>query len=319
MQRFNFGVYVLAVWLAACGGSPSTGPQEPVEPAAGEGVVQLPLVSTSTDGQRYRLVGASFEITGPRSVTLTDTAADTLSVALTAGTYSIRLTGDWSMERVGPPAQQVAATLISPNPLSFTVIEGQTRTVRFLFKMPGDGNADVGFTVDSGGWVSGTFTFDTLQNSGSLPNPFTSLQGQSVPFVISYETVTLTREQGPENTLLVRTGPVTVQFGGAYSEVLTGRVAASLQGAPLEFRLRAQGGQVTFGGFRLMAIRGEPFELELPPSAPFAGALDADGYPAPQPFEYSSGGWATGAVRRGSPFDGQVGISGPVAGTISPR
>jgi hypothetical protein len=306
----------------ACGGQPSGGPQEPVEPAAGEGVVQLPLVSTSTDGQRYRLVGASFEITGPRSVTLTDTTPDTLNLPLPAGAYTIRINGNWTMERVGPPAEPVQATLVSPNPLPFTIDEGQVRAVRFQFKFPGDGQANVGITVDSGGYVTGTIAFEQVISDNTTPNPFASLAGQSVPFLISWDTATLTRESmGSDRMVSVQTGPVHVQFGGPYSQLLHDRVAPGLQGLPTSFSLRASSyGGFFFTGFRLMAFQGEPYELEIG-AANFTGALDADGYPATRPFEYApqGPGMASVALQRRTGFSSYVGVRGPATGTVSAR
>ncbi len=318
MRKLNFSVCVLALVVMACGGAPANGPQEPVEPAAGEGVVQLPLLTTGTDGQRYRLVGASFEITGPRSVTITDTTPDTVNVMLPAGTYTIRLNGDWHLERMGSPVEQLQATLVSPNPLPFTVDEGLVRTLRFQFKFPGDGHANVGINADSGGYVTGTIAFDQLVSSGTHPNPFASLVGQSVPFLISWETAT--HHLSPGGMVSVNTGPVSVQFGGAYSQFLHDRVAPGFQGMPTSFNLSASGGTLFFSGFRLVANRGEPYELEIG-ATNYVGAVDSEGSPALRPFEYVPGGpgMATTTLQRSVGFNAWVGARGPTTGTVSPR
>ena len=67
---------------------------------------------------------------------------------------------------------------------------------------------------------------DCSSADGSTPNPYTDLVGKRVPFLISFKSFTSSRESW--GTTLVRTGPVTVQFGGTPSASLE-RVAASLK------------------------------------------------------------------------------------------
>ncbi len=283
MRKLNFSAVVMAVLMMACGGAPS--PQEPREPQAGEGVVQLPLITTSADGQRYRLVGATFAITGTQSATITDTSLDTVSVPLPAGNYSIRLEGNWSIERVDAPGQPVQASLISPNPMAFSLSERETRAVRFLFKVPGHGTADVGFTVDTGGWFKGTLNFYPM-DPNSPDNALASLGGTNVPFMISWSTATVTRStMGSDKALNVNAGPLTIQFGGPYSELLHDRIAPALQSVPLYFDIIAMNdGRLFFTGFNLEQFQGERFGLRMEAPMYFTGALDADGYPAPRPF-----------------------------------
>ncbi|MFP2906873.1 hypothetical protein ACLESD_17870 [Pyxidicoccus sp. 3LFB2] len=286
-----------------------------MEPQPGEGVVQLPLTTQGPEGQLYRLVGATFTITGPKSVTLTDDSpAPTVSVALPAGAYTIQLTPGWSMERQGATPETVQASLVSPNPLPFTIQEGQTRTVRFVFKLPGNGNADVGFTVDTGGWISGTFEFPPLTGP-SNGNPFEVLAGTSVPFIISYETAMLTRQDSFEKTLVVQTSPITLQFGGTYSELLHERVTQAFNGSPISFSIRAMNndGRSIFYGFQLFSTQGEEFNLTVHPGLPFSGVLDAEGYPTARPFQLDS---YYSLHKPGTP-SGQV--SGPLTGSVNPQ
>ncbi|NTX54768.1 hypothetical protein [Myxococcus sp. CA039A] len=222
MKKLNLSALLLTLLVAACGGSSGTGLDDVPE---SEGVIQVPLITTGTGGQTFRLVGATFDITGPKNHTITDTSADTVAVQLPAGGYTIQLQGEWHIERVGAPGQSIPATLISPNPLSFTVAEGEARTVRFLFKTPAEGTTDVGFSVDTGGWLAGTldFTGSPIPPSSELYE----LTGKTVPFAISFESAQV--RQGNDSSfgshLMVTTSPVSVQFGGAYSAVLNERVA----------------------------------------------------------------------------------------------
>jgi hypothetical protein len=301
------------LFMAACGGAPST-QQEPREPQAGEGVLQLPMTSTTSDGQRYRLVGATFAITGPQSVNITDTSPDTVSVPLPAGAYSIRLEGQWHLERADAPGQSVQASLVSPNPMPFSLDEGQARAVRFIFKIPGSATADVGISVDTAGWFTGTFDFAPNDPEGYPQNPLESLAGTSVPFVISWNTATVIRQNEEySKAIMVETGPITVQFGGAYSELLHDRLATSLQGAQARFTVLAiGGGLLDFSGIQLQfpdGNRRDRFELSIERSnGPFVGVVDENGLPAARPFDVQTPfhlmlatpgpiGYATGTAR----------------------
>ncbi|WP_143195654.1 hypothetical protein [Archangium sp. Cb G35] len=280
MRLLNLGASVLALVVVACGGGTFTA--EPQE----AGTLQLPLTSTSPSGTVYRLVGAAFNITGPQAVSVTDTAADTVQVPLQAGSYTIQLASGWTMERADAPGTAVPATLLSPNPLTFTVKKDVPTQVRFMFKLPGDGTADVGIHVDSGGWVAGTIHVEVSDSSGPDVDPYGELVGKDVPFLISFESFTTGRDGFGVTT--VHTSPVTVQFGGVPSEQLE-RVAASLEGSMFSFTLlRSGSGMVDFGGGRIENL-GADIRLELyPGSLPFTGLLDAEGYPLFRPFETES-------------------------------
>ena len=108
--------------------------------------------------------------------------------------------------------------------------------MRFLFKVPEGGTADVGIGVDTGGWISGTIQFE----SGSLPPPppFSELAGKSLPFVISFEAATVTRSiESGKKRVTIQTSPVTLQFGGATGAAFQKEVVAALQGRTTSFFL----------------------------------------------------------------------------------
>jgi hypothetical protein len=308
---YCWGLSVLALFAVACGGDAVS--ETPAQ--AAPGTLELPLTASGPEGT-YRLVGATFVITGPQSVNVTDTSADTVSVPLAAGAYTVQLAGNWQLERVENPGQAVQATLVSPNPLSLVVDEGQVRTVRFLFKVAAAGSADVGITVDSGGWITGTLQLNGLE--GSVPNIFQEVYGRTVPFTISYQTATLIRmDYGEMKELRVRTGPVSVQFGGAPSLLLHERIEAALEGYEAEFSLTATAnGQVKFLGLHLAANAtfSEPFIFELGAGPSFPGPLGRDGYPAVGPFKLEG----QGALRLFSYGSSSAGASGPASGTIIP-
>ncbi|RYZ39236.1 MAG: hypothetical protein EOO71_20900 [Myxococcaceae bacterium] len=273
----------IALLAVACG--EASIPSTPVV-HEGEGLLELPLVATTTAGRSYKLVGASFAITGPQSITITDTSADTVSVPLLAGLYSVQMTGTWHVERTDAPGQTVPATLVSPNPMSFTVGEGQTRPVRFLFKVAGEATADVGFSVDHGGWISGSVEF-TLLGGPQYPSIFASLGGTTVPFVISFASSTVTRFPGPyEKRVEVVTSPVTLQFGGTASDALQSRVVPALEGLPLVLRMTRTpyNSEVEIEPIVLGNMEtGAELRLEAQSAD---GAGDSDGYPTLQPLAF---------------------------------
>ncbi|WP_284667146.1 hypothetical protein [Myxococcus sp. SDU36] len=234
-------------------------------------------------------MGATFVITGTESLTITDTSPDTLAVPLMAGAYSIRLEGEWHVERVGTPSEIVPATLISPNPMAFSIVERETLDVRFLFKIPADGNANVGITVDEGGWITGTMSF-TEYWPQDPSNEYAELVGQDVPFTISFESAVLTRDYF--DGLTVETGELVVQFGGPYSTLLHGNIAKSLNGDTARFQLtRNDSDLIYFHNFMTMgmSVTGyTPYSLNLSGQHLFRGVLDSERIPVSQPFPFSS-------------------------------
>ncbi|WP_143177805.1 hypothetical protein [Cystobacter ferrugineus] len=290
MRMWKLGAYVLALMAVACGGATETETQTPEM----EGALTLPLTATSADGKVFKLVGAAFEIMGPQNVLVTDTSADTVSVPLAIGVYSIRLHSGWQLERANEPGQRVQAELISPNPLSFSIEKGATSQVRFLFKLQGEGSADVGIHVDSGGSISGEIEFQGASSDPRDGPLFEPLVGQRVPFTLSFESSTLSKStDGVVRRLHVTTGPITLQFGGVPSEALTSRVAPALNGTTAEFVLEATPyGRVRFLGLHLgMGANGTPdrlFIFNLREQDVLESVLDNEGYPAAKPFEVNS-------------------------------
>ncbi|AKF05669.1 hypothetical protein [Sandaracinus amylolyticus] len=160
---------VLASALAACA---------PDQPATG---LALHLTATDAEGATYRLRDATFAIAGPETTsasTETDPDAATISLELAAGTYAVTLADGWRLERVvAGEATDVTATLVSPNPVSATVVAAASTQVRFRFAVRGDvvetgpGQLDIGIEVERetagdeivlGPWNTGAGTEETL-------------------------------------------------------------------------------------------------------------------------------------------------------------
>lgn len=102
------------------------------------GSLYLPLVTP--DSAKHRLRNAVFEISRASVViTSLDSEDDRDAVALTAelnpGQYQIRLADGWALERLDAngAATPVRAALVSQNPASFSVRNGQVTNVAFTF------------------------------------------------------------------------------------------------------------------------------------------------------------------------------------------
>ncbi|WP_434380030.1 hypothetical protein [Melittangium boletus] len=298
------GASVLALMIAACGGQ--TFNPEPLAPSEMQGTLQLPLTSTGPEGTSYKLVGATFEITGPQSVSITDTSADTLNVPLSVGAYSITIGGDYHLERTSAPGTVVPAELISDTTLTFDVAKDTPTQVRFLFKLAGSGSADVGFSVENGGFIRGTLSFsDANAPEGS---PFSALVGKDIPFTLSYGTATVSKNGWRE--LRVETGPISLQFGGPDSAALTRNVAPAFAGRLLSFSLRGEpDGRVVFMGFSLQSRPEQGFDFRIDPSQPFQAPVDTEGFPRPGSFQF-----------QGAEFPGSARLQGPLAyGSVQGR
>lgn len=279
---------VCLLLFAACGTADRT--DRDTATNGGEGKAEVSLTSSGNDGVTYRLVNSTLTITGPQSVVITDTSADVVNVPLKAGTYSVQLGGSWRLERSDAPGVAVDATLISPNPLVFTVKVDTIQPVRFLFKLPGQGTGSIGVTVNRGGWITGSFTLQT-NNDSSGTHLLDSTIGVPFTFTFGFESATFARSRDAttgRGTLSVDTGPITVQFGGTPNEFLASELAPVLEGTSLHFELSDSDGQGTIqvSPFNLPGTGFNPKHLYFGafPSQLFSGILDREGIPEPQAF-----------------------------------
>ena len=137
-----------AVTASAC--SPSAAPTS-------TGTLTLSL-NTQLNGVRFQLQGAHFDLSGPENVALAADVAgeESLHARLSTGDYEILLHDGWQLARQAQPGaafEPVPSTLISENPTSFRILDGETTTVSYEFRVDdavvplGQGNLDVGIRV----------------------------------------------------------------------------------------------------------------------------------------------------------------------------
>lgn len=181
MARKLLGAVLFGIGLVACSGDPSESSSPGSVETGDVGTVTMPLTA-QTNGVSFRLTKATFTITGPTLATpRTVSPAPDLPVdkeTLPTGTYSALLKPGWVLERKGTEANAVFtainATLITPNPVSFTVTKGGVTNVFFGFTTAagevglGQGEADIRISVQDCTEYNGiaaalaTFTVDCL-------------------------------------------------------------------------------------------------------------------------------------------------------------
>src|SRR5688572_4483838 len=135
-----------ALGLAACATEETTGQ------------VELSLTGTSASGTIYRLRDAELTITGAGSNLVRRTEDDPTRIVinqrLDIGNYDLRVAAGWRLERIRPDgfADTVEATLISPDPLPFTITAETFTPVILRFRTDGEvvplAQGDAGISID---------------------------------------------------------------------------------------------------------------------------------------------------------------------------
>lgn len=98
------------------------------------GTLDLALLGVSPSGTTYQLTAATFEVVGPENQVV-DGAPPVVSVDVPVGSYSVELQAGWQLQRLdGSTWVPVDATLLSPNPETATITEGNTSDVVFRFQ-----------------------------------------------------------------------------------------------------------------------------------------------------------------------------------------
>lgn len=265
---------ILVGLLIACGQGGTASPSSATD---GEGLASLSMSGTGSDGAVYRIVGWSLRFEGPESRAIPETEAETISVPLKTGAYTVALEGAWHVERADAPGVPVDVVLVSPNPLGFVVRTNEQTPVRFLFKLAAEGSATVTMGIDGGGWISGAFqvvSIDDPQNTHVFDELRTA---QSLTFTISYASSQVQR-QPPRTTL--DAGPLTVQFGQPASAFLDGELAPALSAGTLHVDLFSSMSGIVVGVQPIFFMNGNAPDYELGLALfDVPGTLDLDGSP----------------------------------------
>jgi hypothetical protein len=133
--------YALLAWLAACIALACSGRASDV-PDDSLGTLSMQL-STEVNGVTYRLSGALFDLAGPETAIFDsddDPELTVISATLARGDYRMLLRQGWQLLRQSSPDavfEPVEATLVSENPRAFTIEEGETTRVAYVFETNG--------------------------------------------------------------------------------------------------------------------------------------------------------------------------------------
>ena len=144
MRRIAIVSVVLG--LVACGTEEETGSAD------------LALTGQAPSGRVFRLRDGVLDLLGDGVAqtfrTEDDPTRTSILAPLRAGEYRLTLSPGWRLEEVGTPPQVVAADLVSPNPLPFSIEDGVTSPVRLRFAVEGEdvpmtgGAADIGVAIE---------------------------------------------------------------------------------------------------------------------------------------------------------------------------
>lgn len=137
MRRIAFLLFALS---ASCVYSCATNNEEGrtrIE-STESGNVNLPLLTTTSDGRTFRLDNASFKFVGEITHTASaPSAAAALEVTLPVGTYTVELLDGWQLTEILPDdvARLVTATVSGPNPLPLAVTKAGTTEAVFQLQL----------------------------------------------------------------------------------------------------------------------------------------------------------------------------------------
>jgi len=144
------------------------------------GTVSLNLVGQAPSGTVYRLRDAVIDVTGPSYSQTWNTEDDpdrtSLSADVAVGDYQAELAAGWRLERLAPPDPPVTvdATLLSDNPLPFTVSAGARTRVPLRFRVEDgvvalDQGYDIEIDVEEP--APPVVTLDTVMSPTGNPRP----------------------------------------------------------------------------------------------------------------------------------------------------
>ncbi|HEY5960093.1 MAG TPA: hypothetical protein VIV60_26250, partial [Polyangiaceae bacterium] len=124
---------VISLTMIGCG-------DNAIERQLRTGRLQFALSSTSTSGIQYRLRQGMFAVSGVSTASVSSEdflQAETISVELKTGYYTISLSSGWILEAATAERAfaPVEAILTSANPQSFAIEEKKTTNVTFHFRV----------------------------------------------------------------------------------------------------------------------------------------------------------------------------------------
>jgi len=245
------------VLLAVVGAGVVLACSGPPHPRPDTGQLELAL-RTNVGELSYELRDATFDITGPMNVARSSQEAPDAPVIeqeLPTGQYLAELQPEWRLYLVGSEqSTEVAATLVTENPVPFSILAGETTEVSY------------GFEINAARAALGT---GVLQ----IGIDVTQRQGESVVFTELMSNPAELADSSGEWFELQNSGPTAVDLNGCVVERDTTQIAVSesLELAPGQVVTLANGDAPGF------APDYEYSGLTLPNSSVFVLSLHCDG------------------------------------------
>jgi len=134
-KNIQLYLYLLvSACLAACGTAENSNGTDPFK-----GTIRVALEYQNDAGVIYYLRDASFTVTGEQETTIEVGDQPIVRTSLPAGDYALELNEGWWMEREDAGVlERVDAELLSPNPMSFSIVSGEETAVSLRFLVAGE-------------------------------------------------------------------------------------------------------------------------------------------------------------------------------------
>ncbi len=174
--------------VPACSSEGGTGSE-----VTSTGSVRMALEASGASGTRYRLDEATFEISGPTTVTVSsEPDEEFIKVDLTEGAYTTSIQPGWQLVVVAADGTTtpIDATLVSASQVATPIVTGEQTEVRFDFDISGEiipfgfGRANIGLGVIEGAEPeavcgNGVVETDEACDDGNAVTETTCPQGQA--------------------------------------------------------------------------------------------------------------------------------------------
>jgi hypothetical protein len=237
--------------------------------------VSIPLTTTSASGATYRLTNATFNFTGPETLSVPTSGDEpSLEVALSPGSYQLELAAGWRLELIeGGMARPVDALLVSQAVQRIDVLPGSLSQAyyQFLLSAEGSGSVSISFGVTEASTLTGTLEYTVAGcDPTTCPPPSTVVTQIAFPPLVAQQVSSDARE-----LWLNGSGAVLTVYGDSPDTAMQ-----QLTGSSIEMRLRSASpdlAQELSIGLE-NAVNGVTIDIAIGPTSVTNG-IGADGFP----------------------------------------
>jgi len=237
--------------------------------------VSIPLTTTTQSGATYRLSNATFNFSGPDTLSVPSSGDEaSLEVGLAPGSYRLELAAGWRMERIdGGAARPVDAVLVSQAVQQIDVLPGSLSQAYYQFLLAADdsGSVSISFGVTEASTLTGTLTYNVANcDPTSCPPQATVVTQIAFPPPAAERVASDVRE-----LQLQGTGAVLTVYGDAAGTPTTAATGYSIL-MRLRGALPGQQQELSIGLENV--VQGQAIQIAMGPTAVQNG-VDSEGYP----------------------------------------